>query len=89
MPGQLQGPTRLAPLTMGTAVDVSRITGLALSYNKREQWHEPDTFPGAVDQGVVPIEHVYLELESLLWYDRLRVALTLASGYYYMDSQTN
>lgn len=81
MPGQLHPPLPTKILSGDHAVDVSRITGIPLSYRTKAMWAPGDTPAGAVDQGIAPKDEVFLNFEQLHWGDRLRVAFALMGGY--------
>lgn len=56
-------------ITGAEAVDLNRITGIPMFY----RGGAPSTHFGAVDQGVVPVEEVFYDLDRMDTWDRVRL----------------
>lgn len=59
-------------LTGVECVDVSRLTGIPMSVGTR-LGRPPDTHPGAIDQGVLSLDEVFIDLSRLSPADAARV----------------
>jgi hypothetical protein len=73
-------------LTGHECVDVNRWTGVPMSARQRKKWHEPDTHFGAVDQGVIGIDEVFIDLDRLSYWDAMKVAWCRIGASFYIDS---
>lgn len=68
---------RFGYITGETAVDINRMTGIPLSYHKGR----PSTHYEAVDQGVVPLDEVYYDLDRMEPWDRFGLGWSLLAGH--------